>query len=325
MVISLHFKSVGSEINIFSIPPEILANILENVYPYVNESFIRISLVSKEIESRLQKAVPYVESMSVRKIVALQLFSGVKHVKILNNWISMRKFRMDIWKNVESMVFVKDVFQLYEKDFIESEDGSRCLKYSFFMPKLRILEIRDSLTVRTNLNQDVIPNLRVLNVFNSTIHDSLKFNHLKILRIYNSAIRMDTWKNLEELSLDNVEYSFMFDFNNTLNIPSLQRLTVKDTYYPPISTVNLEELILDNSMILYPGAKNMKRVIPNELTFLQMVQFIDTSKYPALKILKIKECPGAIVSASNLVEITVDNCPGINIEEGLHKFVKSLN
>lgn len=269
------------------LPSEILAIILEDTGDYANESFIILSLVSKEMESRLLSAIPYVERMKVGKNKILELFTGVKHLEIMEISVNLRSFSRNIFGNLDSLKMLgKCCFQLYEDEIRYREIGKSMKSLTFLMPNLRIFEVYNGDKCHIRINQNSMPNLKILKISDCVALELLKFKNLEELEIRKSKIHSNILNglNIRKLTLNTVSYMDYLIYHTT-NISTLRSLTVEESWAPNILFKDITEL-----NISYTLSENITTTMPNlkilkikELSYTDL-EIVDDFFYPELEL-----------------------------------------
>ena len=262
-VISLHS-------NIFLIlPPEILSLILDEVSLDTVSTIQILSSVDSMMRCYLNNAAPYVSKMLVSELPILDIFSGVKHLLIMENHdigLNLNDLGKIMLGNIESLAIpYKSCLQLDTRYKDEEE-----IRLKHPMSKLRSLEIYTrSQHIPLMLDKDLLPNLKNLS-HKCPVRD-YQFGVLEVLKIY--YVRFVDFSalnnmNLVELSLISISCLGKW-FKDVIvpDIPTLRKLKLKNSYMLNIDRLkNLEILILKDS-IPHSGIVSMRNLKRLDIIF----------------------------------------------------------
>lgn len=333
-------------ITLYSLPPEILSIIISFINPDIVEHLIRLILVSKRSES-IFSAIPYIEVLDVSQNNMLKLFTGVKHLRIMNEEISLRSFSTNIFNNLKSLILSitlskarGQTCELYEFIIMESyferelEDVKQIQEVqTLFMPELRFLHILDNTTNYhvIRIKTEVIPNLKRLRIDNHVINNLSEFKNLETLEITNSTSRYPYSELVRLRYFIILDAYHVMDWTK-LEILNLRCLTLRETKinFSMLSSLNIEELELDN--VIINGLKNIPRM--NSLLSLTIIHHNRPEKYslnvcaksfPVLRYLRVEQRNNINITASSLVNIVIKECSFVLVSKSLSRYVKFIS
>ena len=337
------------------LPPEILAIILSNIGINTILNICRISQTCKSIRNPLLSTIPYVESLEIYHDKILDLFTGVKHLNIYDEYVGIRSFSKNIWGNLKSLTICENVCSfLYESKYFldigylernprnsesiqqyprNSESIQQYLELIYLMPRLTILHIYGvhqlsrSLSKPYSICRDVVPNLKVLKLKECEIYNLLEFKDIESLELskaYGINTKVLNNLNIRKLYM-NLEYPNVNWYE--LNMPNLRCLTLKNMKisFDKLSNLKIEELTLDS--IRFVDSRNIQKM--NNLITLVLINIgrvsdnISSKIFPVLKNLRIEVCSNINISVSSLVDIVIEGCMNIVIAGYLYKFVRN--
>ena len=211
------------------LPPEILSLILENINLDIVNTVQTLLLVDVQMKLCLNLAIPYVSRMSAHKPLMLNLFTGVKHLEIINRisiqTVNIYNFEKIMFRNLKYLSIPR-----YVSFYLSKLDNTRMSR--FFMPILDVLRIYSEYMDKdppSYICSKSVPKLRTLILDRFMASNLGEFKTLEILKLryvnINPSMLNDL--NIVELSLDNVG----FHTSDTLNIPSLRILKLIEIEY----------------------------------------------------------------------------------------------
>lgn len=268
---------------IFSLPSEILGMIIAKMGVYVVKNVRTLMFICTKLRKHVKFSIQYIDRMFVARPFMLELFTGIKHLEIIEydrgKCASPGLFSKNIFGNLKTLIIPSIlIFLLNEYSTGLDHSSDYCLDHSsdyssrmcyssshpqkssfslcttYFLPKLKSLTITEEYhrdfsgtNIGLDIDPGIMPCLREVKMFKCMLNNINQFKTLEVLDISNTTTDISILNklNISELRIFNVD-----QFHNNrkeLDIPSLRKLTIRGYFSSMnLNNLNLTELILLN-------------------------------------------------------------------------------
>lgn len=278
LISSSSSSSSVSYLSIFSIPPEILAEILSGVYsramcsllyPEVNKTFGILMMVSKSMIRNLKLAIKYVKKSSISDYTLVKHMSGLVELRVLSERISLSMFNKNIFGNLEILSISSEDFRLLNTgnyldilldnteeypltNILTGDDSgniltgscSEGLSLEYRMTKLHTICINnftgnDPCLNSININPDIFPNIRTIKLERCHISNISEYTSLKNLRSLELNMSDIDLNKVCELNLESLKIDLYRGLDDNISITSLKNLDIISC----CSDINISECV----------------------------------------------------------------------------------
>ena len=309
--ITLHSSTILSQ-DIFNIPPEILAQILEDVYQEVNKTFGILMMVSKLLAKKIIPALRYIRRTVITNYKLARHLSGLVELFVVDgidedieenqdkDVADLSVFSKNIWGNLEILsIPSRLIYQLNRNEWLDKfvDNPEECLDISVLL--------------KISIHSRILPK--------SQTHASQMFIYgMKNLRILSVVESSGEWKgyNINPSAIPNVDKMILIRcfIRNLHEFSNLQHLSIRDCpldsfYMKIINSLNLKVLIIHRpwSSNLQITLSNLRKLVikGSERGMIEMLDISECINLESLNLYKVgKVTFGRMV---NLHELVLDS------------------